>query len=201
MGTTSAAAELCIHGPSADARIAEVLVHTLSFLEPSNLISVSLVSRRFNALTNSPHSWRAAFSRYFPAPFHELGGHEVTQDRRYFTPLSLSTGAHAWRNEYTQRTTLLRSLGKGKLHAPDGLSRAGQGSGGLMVTYPSVTGQTSVSHMAANFAPSGVRCVHASLESQYVSASDGITGMQYPAHVWCNVDHGRQTRETAASYV
>lgn len=156
----------------------EVLIHILSFLEPSGLLTASLISKRFHALINSPHAWRSAFVRFFPPLRTEVdeGGSPLsTQDRRYFTRLSASdVSENGWRKEYMQRTRLLRSLSKGKVHDPGASSRCSYG--GLMVSYDARAGPLSVSHMAVGFAPNGVRAVHASLESQLVSASDPTTG-------------------------
>ncbi|KAF8544729.1 hypothetical protein BDD12DRAFT_800999 [Trichophaea hybrida] len=145
----------------------EVLIHTLSFLEPSALLAASLISKRFHALVNSPHAWRSAFVRFFPPPRVQLDDHGsplASQDRRYFTRLHpVDTRENAWRKEYIQRTKLLRKLGRGN-HRD------------LVVTYPARTGEFSVSHMAASFTPNGIRAVHASLESQLVTASDPTIG-------------------------
>lgn len=116
--------------------------------------------------------------RFFPPPHTFLDDHGAplaSQDRRYFTRLSAAESSeNPWRKEYIQRTRLLRSLGKGKVQLP---STAGKSAhGGLMVTYQPRTGQLSVSHVAASFTSSGVRAVHASLESQMVTASDPTTG-------------------------
>ena len=151
----------------------------LSFLEPSTLLSASLISKRFYALVNSPHAWRSAFVRYFPPPHAQLDEHGsplAAQDKRYFTRVSTAeTKADAWRKEYMQRTRLLRSLSKGKVQMPSITSK--QSQGGLILTYLAQTDGLSVSHMVVNFAAKPPRAIHVSLESMRPEESDLTTGM------------------------
>lgn len=151
---------------------AEVLTHILSHLTPSSLTAVASVSRRFHSLVTTPHAWRIAFARYFPA-HHSLDGHnvdveDVVSNRRAFARLT----AHAtWRNEYILRTRLLRSLGRGKpaQHPSRG---SGWQSSSAVVTYPSQLVST-VTHLHAVFPPS--KCpqfVHGSAGPGIVSSSD-----------------------------
>ncbi|KAI5849233.1 hypothetical protein BZA05DRAFT_375515 [Tricharina praecox] len=159
----------------------EVLIHVLSFLEPSALLAASLISKRFYAMVNSPDAWRSAFVRFFPLPSAQLDDRVspsqlASQDRRYFTRLSATdSGGNFWRKEYMQRTRLLRSLSRGKSQGY-GVSNK-QNGGNLVVTYRSSTGPLSVSHMAANFSEAGVRAVHACLETRFVTDSDPTRGM------------------------
>lgn len=157
-----------------DGRNPEVLIHTLSFLEPQALLGASLVSKRFHALVNSSQLWRAAFVQFFPPPHVQLDGHGSPlspQDRRYFTRLCpWDATENAWMKEHMQRTRLLRRLGRGTHR-------------GLQVTYPARTGRLSVSHMAARFTPTGIRAVHASLEAEVVTASDPTTGIAIFLHL------------------
>jgi len=115
----------------------------------------------------------------------------ASQDRRYFTRLfSTDANENAWRKEYIQRTKLLRRLGRGSQR-------------GLVITYPARTGVFSVSHMAASFTPSGIRAVHASLETQLVTASDPTTGIILPTGLMelvdpSNPDSGKIEKRQAA---
>lgn len=99
---------------------AEVLTHALAHLAPTDLASVSLVSKHFHGLVTGPHAWRTAFARYFPGPDSTNPAYEnddgeaqsvVRSDRRAFTRL---TALASWRSEYIMRTRLLRSLSRGK---------------------------------------------------------------------------------------
>lgn len=160
----------------------EVLIHILSFLEPSSLLSASLISKRFYAAVNSPDAWRAAFVRSFPLPHTQLDDRSpatlASHDKRYFTRLPATEfDANPWRKEYTQRTQLLRSLCKGKAQG-SGLSNRAN-SGYLVVTYHFLTGplSVSVSHMVVEFSKAGVRAVHASRETQAMTESDATKGL------------------------
>ncbi|KAL9036076.1 MAG: hypothetical protein Q9180_004506 [Flavoplaca navasiana] len=129
----------------------EVLTHILSHLPPSTLSDVSSVSHRFHSLVTSPHAWRIAFSRHFPAQealktFDHHGGPSETDsdslrsERRLFTRL---TALASWRSEYILRTRLIRSLGRGKpasIHESIGPTtpRSSPGStGNAQITYNS----------------------------------------------------------------
>jgi len=163
----------------------EVLIHILSFLEPSALLSASLISKRFYSAANSPDAWRAAFVRFFPSPHEQLDdcgspAALASQDKRYFTRLpTTESDANPWRKEYIRRTQLLRSLGRGKLRGPY-LSQ--QNSECFVVTYRSWTGPLGVSHMAAEFSKDGVWAVHASRETQVVTESDSPRGRCARSH-------------------
>lgn len=145
----------------------EVLTHTLSHLPAPTLSDVSLVSRRFHSLVTSPHAWRIAFTRHFPAQkaltaFDQgLAGQETDADtlrseRRVFTRL---TAFASWRSEYILRTQLIRSLGRGK--PADTQENLGSGSsrskfssiGSAQITYNSNL-VTTVNHLDATFGTS-----------------------------------------------
>ncbi|KAF8417961.1 hypothetical protein EV426DRAFT_720912 [Tirmania nivea] len=153
----------------------EVLMHTFSFLDPATLSALSLVSRWFHTLISSPHTWRSAFARYFPAQAHlppqqqqqstsqaagsTLCPHDeeirasYSCERRYFTRL---TSVSTWRKEYLLRTALLRSLSRGKAHVPQYAHAKHPNSGnaanaGSIITYLGRTGGTSVTHISATF--------------------------------------------------
>lgn len=163
----------------------EVLIHTLSFLDPQTLLDVAFISRRFRSLVTSSHAWRSAFSRYFPSSIansrsfegHESAAFSSSQDRRYFTRLSESDGdGNLWRKEYILRTRLLRNLARGKANVPTNPT-TGASHGSVVITYPAVTGPWNVSHITANFTPRGVRLLHASVHSPgVVTASDPTIG-------------------------
>lgn len=102
--------------------LAEVLIHILSHLPPKSLSDVSSVSRRFHALVTTPHTWRIAFSRYFPgaqvlnafdSKTNATGRNtEMLQhNQSIFTRL---TSFASWRSEYILRTSLLQSVARGK---------------------------------------------------------------------------------------
>ncbi|KAG6004433.1 hypothetical protein E4U21_001101 [Claviceps maximensis] len=103
----------------------EILTQVLSHLHPDSHGAVALVSKRFYALVTTPHTWRMAFMRYFPAHtcldptsakdhadiWAGTRSDIVRSDIRYFgrlTPLA------TWRSEYLFRTRLIRSLARGK---------------------------------------------------------------------------------------
>lgn len=102
----------------------EVLTYILSHLHPDSHAAVSLVSKRFYALITTPHAWRMAFLRYFPAhtllntksgKANSVWSESVTDvirsETRHFTRL---TPLATWRSEYLFRTRLIRSLERGK---------------------------------------------------------------------------------------
>ncbi|KAG0131024.1 hypothetical protein HOY82DRAFT_519830 [Tuber indicum] len=165
----------------------EVLIHSLSFLDPQTLLAASLISRRFHSLISSPDAWRSAFSRHFPttsldqssSDLHESAAFSSSQDRRFFTRLSAGgSGGDLWRKEYILRTSLLRDLAKGKPHKSAShsspMNKNSQGS--VVITYNALTGPMSVSHIAAGFSPRGVRLLHASLDTITITASDATVG-------------------------
>ncbi|CUS08603.1 unnamed protein product [Tuber aestivum] len=165
----------------------EVLVHSLSFLDPQTLLTASLISRRFRSLISSPDAWRSAFSRYFPSTslsqassdIHESAASSSSQDRRFFTRLSAGGSVgDLWRKEYILRTRLLRGLAKGRAHTfTSRSSPASKGSqGNVIITYNALTGPMSVSHIAADFSSGGVRLLHASADTIAIAASDATIG-------------------------
>ncbi|KAL8735088.1 MAG: hypothetical protein Q9181_002926 [Wetmoreana brouardii] len=142
----------------------EVLTHILSHLPPSTLSEVSLVSRRFRDLVTSPHAWRIAFSRHFPAQealtLFDYGSTNPAADsdtllseRRVFVRL---TAFVSWRREYILRTQLMGSLRRGKPAGVQeslgsGPSRTGSSNtGGAQITYNSNL-VTTVNHLDATF--------------------------------------------------
>ncbi|KAL8732479.1 MAG: hypothetical protein Q9166_002693 [cf. Caloplaca sp. 2 TL-2023] len=151
----------------ADCMIPEVLTHVLSHLPPLTLSEVSLVSHRFHSLVTSPHAWRIAFSRHFPAQEAltmfdqgatslEAEADTLRSERRVFNRL---TALASWRSEYILRTRLFRSLGRGK---PASIQEAlGSGSprtgssntGNAQITYNSNL-VTTVNHLHATFGTS-----------------------------------------------
>ncbi|KAL8685634.1 MAG: hypothetical protein Q9218_007638, partial [Villophora microphyllina] len=145
----------------------EVLTHILSHLPPSTLAEVSLVSRRFRDLVTSPHAWRIAFSRHFPAQealtLFDQGPTSTEEDtdtlrseRRVFTRL---TALASWRREYILRTQLLRSMVRGKPAIlqetlGSGSPRASSSNtGNAQITYNSNL-VTTVNHLDAAFGTS-----------------------------------------------
>ncbi|KAL8638770.1 MAG: hypothetical protein Q9228_004105 [Teloschistes exilis] len=145
----------------------EVLTHILSHLPPSTLSEVSFVSRRFRDLVTSPHAWRIAFSRHFPAQEaltafdqgsaqQEVDTDKLRSERRVFTRL---TALASWRREYILRTQLLRSLVRGKPATlqealGSGSPRAGSSNvGNAQITYNSNL-VTTVNHLDATFGTS-----------------------------------------------
>ncbi|KAL8817268.1 MAG: hypothetical protein Q9223_003873 [Gallowayella weberi] len=145
----------------------EVLTHVLSHLPPSTLSEVALISHRFRDLVTSPHAWRIAFSRHFPAQevlklFDQgtISSGEETDalqtERRVFTRL---TALASWRSEYILRTRLIRSLGRGKPASiqetlDPGSPRSGSSNtGNAQITYNSNL-VTTVNHLHATFGTS-----------------------------------------------
>ncbi|KAL9602520.1 MAG: hypothetical protein Q9219_001815 [cf. Caloplaca sp. 3 TL-2023] len=171
----------------------EVLTHILSHLPASSLSEVSLVSHRFHSLVTSPHAWRAAFSRHFPAQKtlalfdHDLAIHETDSDtlfseRRVFTRL---TALASWRSEYILRTHLLHSLGRGKpeiTHESHGHGGSRSGTtlaGSAQITYNSNL-VTTVNHLHATFGTSLNKrfptFIHGADEAGSASLSEPKTG-------------------------
>ncbi|KAL8857472.1 MAG: hypothetical protein Q9178_005966 [Gyalolechia marmorata] len=145
----------------------EVLTHVLSHLPPTTLSEVSLVSHRFHSLVTSPHAWRIAFARHFPAQealttfdygagFSETDADTLRSERRVFTRL---TPLASWRSEYILRTRLIRSLGRGKpenlqANIGPGSPRSSSGNtGNAQITYNSNL-VTTVNHLDATFGTS-----------------------------------------------
>ncbi|KAK6437467.1 hypothetical protein LTR95_006334 [Oleoguttula sp. CCFEE 5521] len=138
----------------------EVLTHALAHLTPSDLSSVSLVSKRFHELVTTPHAWRSAFSRYFPGAesvnalerdSDDEADAMVRTERRAFTRL---TALASWRSEYILRTRLLRSLSRGKpvqAIASASSSRAGQSHTATPVVMYNSQLFTTVNHLDATF--------------------------------------------------
>lgn len=171
----------------------EVLTHVLSHLPAPTLSEVSLVSRRFHSLVTSPHAWRIAFSRHFPAQnalraFDQgLDGQEteagaLRSERRVFTRL---TAFASWRSEYILRTQLIRSLGRGKPASTQetlgsGSSRSNSNNASsAQITYNSNL-ITTVNHLHATFGTSLNKRVpnfiHGAGEVGAASLSDPRTG-------------------------
>ncbi|KAK6332231.1 hypothetical protein TWF696_002952 [Orbilia brochopaga] len=149
----------------------EVLTHTLSFLDPASLTSVSFVSRRFHALVTSPHAWKDAFARYFPQHNTPAGSDAYPTTARYFTRLS-ELGTH--RSEYVLRTQLLRSLKRGRPPLPRGVKTSSSNSNFSMITYNPKLHESTITHLHANFARN--RVISASQYTGLFSHSDPRTG-------------------------
>ncbi|KAI1824181.1 hypothetical protein F4861DRAFT_507035 [Xylaria intraflava] len=172
----------------------EILTHILSHLHPDSHASVALVSKRFYSLITTPHAWRMAFQRFFPAqealvsPGKPLGvawgdddDDTVRSQVRAFTRLMPHT---SWRSEYLLRTRLLRSLSRGKpganvvgVGAPSRSSQSGKKATAVL-TYntkvPSV-----ITHLHATFKPNGKkspRVIHGASDLGVGSASDPTVG-------------------------
>ncbi|KAI1817799.1 hypothetical protein GGS20DRAFT_530837 [Poronia punctata] len=172
----------------------EILTHILSHLHPDSHSSVALVSKRFYSLVTTPHTWRMAFKRFFPAqdaliarkkpqglPWGDEDDDTLRSEVRVFTRL---TPHASWRSEYLLRTRLLRSLSRGK----PGANSGGVGTStraihtgkkaAAVLTYntklPSV-----VTHVHATFKPNGKkppRVVHGAADFGVGSASDPTVG-------------------------
>ncbi|KAI0391056.1 hypothetical protein F5Y17DRAFT_461184 [Xylariaceae sp. FL0594] len=172
----------------------EILTHILSHLHPDSHSSVALVSKRFYALVNNPHTWRMAFQRFFPAQdalvarqvSHGLAWGEdedntVRTDVRVFTRL---TPQASWRSEYLMRTRLLRSLSRGKPGANSGgLGSSIRASNGGKKATAVLTYNTKVpsviTHLHATFKPNGKkppRVIHGAADLGVGSASDPSVG-------------------------
>ncbi|KAF3941742.1 hypothetical protein ABW19_dt0200368 [Dactylella cylindrospora] len=151
----------------------EVLTHTLSFLDPISLSSVSFVSQRFHALVTSPHAWKDAFSRYFPQHKTHAGSDAYPATARYFTRLS-SMGTH--RNEYRLRTQLLRSLKRGRPYTNSGgrQGSSNNASNFSMLTYWPKLYDSTITHLHADFGKN--RVIAASQFTGLYSYSDPRTG-------------------------
>ncbi|KAI0489872.1 hypothetical protein F4859DRAFT_170187 [Xylaria cf. heliscus] len=167
----------------------EIMTHILSHLHPDSHASVALVSKRFYALITTPHAWRMAFQRFFPAqdalvttrkPRGDAWGEEedtVRSEVRVFTRL---TPHASWRSEYLLRTRLLRSLSRGKPSGVGASLRSSQSGkkATAVLTYntkvPSV-----VTHIHATFKPNGKknpRVIHGAADLGVGSASDPTVG-------------------------
>ncbi|KAI0525761.1 hypothetical protein F5B22DRAFT_587624 [Xylaria bambusicola] len=171
----------------------EILTHILSHLHPDSHASVALVSKRFYSLITSPHAWRMAFQRFFPAqdaliipnqPQGVAWGEDdddmVRSNVRAFVRL---TPHASWRTEYLLRTRLLRSLARGKPGANSGgigmSARSGQSGkkATAVLTYntklPSV-----VTHLHATFTngKKPPRVIHGATDLGIASTSDPSVG-------------------------
>ncbi|KAI1153210.1 hypothetical protein F4825DRAFT_415954 [Nemania diffusa] len=171
----------------------EILTHILSHLHPDSHASVALVSKRFYALITTPHAWRMAFQRFFPAQdalvstnkSHGVAWGEdddgtVRSEVRVFTRL---TPHASWRSEYLLRTRLLRSLSRGKPGANSGVgrsSRTGQtGKKATAVLTYNTKVPSVVTHVHATFKPNGKkspRVIHGAADLGVGSASDPTVG-------------------------
>ncbi|KAI1162460.1 hypothetical protein F5B18DRAFT_377188 [Nemania serpens] len=172
----------------------EILTHILSHLHPDSHASVALVSKRFYALVTTPHAWRMAFQRFFPAqdallttsrPKGVAWGDDDDDTVRSEVRVFARLAPHAsWRSEYLLRTRLLRSLSRGKPGASSGgvgvSSRASQTSkkAAAVLTYntkvPSI-----ITHVHATFKPNGKkppRVIHGAADLGVGSASDPTVG-------------------------
>lgn len=125
------------------------------------------MSRRFHSLVTSPHAWRIAFTRHFPAQKsltafdqgladQETDADILRSERRVFTRL---TAFASWRSEYILRTQLIRFLGRGKpASTQEALGSSSSRSntsnaGSAQVTYNSNL-VTTVNHLHATFGTS-----------------------------------------------
>lgn len=114
-----------VDGPRLEDFPNEVLTHILSHLHPDSHAAVALVSKRFYALVTTPHAWRIAFLRFFPAHtslrlkssktaddmWSQSASDTFRSETRFFSRLTVLA---TWRSEYLFRTRLLRSLERGK---------------------------------------------------------------------------------------
>ncbi|KAF2268767.1 hypothetical protein CC78DRAFT_509943 [Lojkania enalia] len=168
----------------------EVLTHAISHLSPNDLATVSLVSRRFNALVTTPHAWQVAFARFFPGPevlvdapscpAMEDCGDTIRSEKRSFTRL---TALASWRSEYILRTRLLRSFTRGKpLQSPPtpSATRSGQHQIAPPVIMYNAHTFTTVNHLHATFG-AGLnkqlpRFVHGADDVGMATSSDPMTG-------------------------
>lgn len=170
---------------------AEVLTHALAHLSPTDLTSVSLVSKRFHTLVTGPHAWRSAFAHYFPGPdtldpnyldSDDDGDVQVAvrTEKRVFTRL---TALASWRSEYIMRTRLLRSLARGKPAQASGLQSPARGGSShtaapIVMYYSQLP--TTINHLDANFGNSssskkGPKFVHGADDFGTATSSDPNT--------------------------
>lgn len=158
----------------------EALTDILSNLPPASLSEVSLVSRWFHALVNSPHAWRQAFSRLFSGAESldmidrdgDFGADAIRSERSIFSRL---TSFATWRSEYIVRPRLLLSLARGRPAESEGATSL-QFNG--QVTYSSHLLST-INHLHANFEVGAFkgfqRLIHGAAEFGSVSLSDPST--------------------------
>ncbi|KAI0421032.1 hypothetical protein F5X98DRAFT_329889 [Xylaria grammica] len=172
----------------------EILTHILSHLHPDSHASVALVSKRFYSLVTTPHAWRMAFQRFFPAQdalvttnkqpgatWDEDSDDFVRSEVRFFVRL---TSHASWRSEYLLRTRLLRSLSRGKPGANSGgvgtSTRASQsGKKATAVLTYNTKVPSIITHLHATFKPNGKklpRVIHGAADLGIVSASDPSVG-------------------------
>jgi hypothetical protein len=138
----------------------ELLFHVISHLSADDLLSVKLVSRRFNDIVNSPHAWINAFSRYFPGPDALRATADTTNsdgsisdfktDKRSFTRLS---PVASWTGEYLLRTKLLRCLNRGRPALPFACPAPGKSNKGYATFTFSSRLRNGISHLHAKFGP------------------------------------------------
>ncbi|KAI0206462.1 hypothetical protein F4808DRAFT_447718 [Astrocystis sublimbata] len=168
----------------------EILTHILSHLHPDSHASVALVSKRFYSLITTPHAWRMAFQRFFPAqdalinankPHGVAWGDDdadtVRSEVRLFTRL---TPHASWRTEYLLRTRLLRSLARGKPGGVGSSLRSSQSGkkATAVLTYNTKVASV-ITSLHATFKPSGKknpRVVHGAADLGVGSASDPTVG-------------------------
>ena len=163
----------------------------LSHLPPSSLSDVSLISKRFRQLVTTPHAWRSAFARFFPATeaLHALdskseqsGESDTHGERRSFTRL---TPLASWRSEYVLRTRLLRCLARGRpselaAYGRSGTSRLNaENTANAQVTYNSNLYST-ITHLHAEFGTgltkNSPRFIHGTDDLGTASTSDPRSG-------------------------
>ncbi|KAI0402083.1 hypothetical protein F4802DRAFT_577839 [Xylaria palmicola] len=181
-------------GVSIDHLPNEILTHILSHLHPDSHASVALVSKRFCALITTPHAWRMAFQRFFPAQdalvipaqpsgvaWGEEDGDTVRSEVRVFTRL---TPHASWRSEYLLRTRLLRSLSRGKPGAKAGgvgasLRASQTGKKATAVLTYNAKVPSIITHVHATFKSNGKkppRVIHGAADLGVGSASDPTVG-------------------------
>ncbi|KAL8702244.1 MAG: hypothetical protein Q9201_004506 [Fulgogasparrea decipioides] len=148
---------------------------------------------RFRDLVTSPHAWRIAFSRQFPAQealkLFDPGSSNLAaasdtlrSERRVFARL---TAFASWRREYILRTQLMGSLRRGKPAGVQeslgsGPSRTGSSNtGSAQITYNSNLVST-VNHLDVTFDTSLNKrmpnCIHGADEVGSACLSDPRTG-------------------------
>ncbi|KAJ2905438.1 F-box and wd domain protein [Zalerion maritima] len=103
----------------------ELWEHVMSNLDPKTHHAIAIVSRRFHRLSSTQRTWKMAFMSHFPGQkgLAASSGKDENQVTWYdaSTPGQPSVRFFArisqmgsWREEYSLRTSLLRSLSKGK---------------------------------------------------------------------------------------
>lgn len=177
----------------------EILTHTFADLSPSDLTSISLVSRRLHDLVTTQHTWRAAFTRFFPGRAsvrlsHDSDLFDIDQvitpiSKREFTRL---TALASWQSEYVLRTRLLRSLARGKpvqsaIQTP-ALRSAQSHTASPMLLYNSQL-FTPINHLQADFGTGlnkrPAAFIHGADDTCMASLGDPATGK---VHNWGLID-------------